>query len=82
MTARSFPSPWTVVEGPGAFCVEDAEGGRIAWTYFDDDAGTGAMTREEAHRVAKAIAMVPEMRTIIRSLQDGLAQAEDDAPTA
>ena len=38
----------------------------------------GAITREEAQRIAKAIAMVLEMRTIIRSLQDGLAEADAD----
>ena len=50
--------------------------------YRQEDAGaraaTGAMTRAEAQRIAKAVAMVPEMRTIIRSLQDGLAEADAD----
>jgi hypothetical protein len=54
----------------------------VAWTYFSEEAdartATGVMTREEAQRIAKAIAMVPEMRTIIRSLQDGLAEADAD----
>ena len=40
------------------------------------------MTREEAHRIAKAIAMIPEMRTIIQTLQEGLAEAEGEAPEA
>ena len=34
------------------------------------------MTREEALRIARAIAMIPEMRTIIRSIQDGLTEAD------
>ncbi|WP_243214677.1 MULTISPECIES: hypothetical protein [Methylobacterium] len=80
--ARGFPPPWIVVERDGGFCIEDGEGLAVAWTYFADDAAartvTGSMTREEAHRIAKAIAMVPEMRTIIRSLQDGLAEADAD----
>lgn len=80
--ARGFPPPWIVVEREGSFCVEDGEGLAVAWTYFQEDAGaraaTGAMTREEAQRIAKAVAMVPEMRTIIRSLQDGLAEADAD----
>lgn len=80
--ARGFPPPWIVVERDGSFCVEDGEGLAVAWTYFSEEAGahaaTGAMTREEAQRIAKAIAMVPEMRTIIRSLQDGLAEADAD----
>ncbi|WP_082514128.1 hypothetical protein [Methylobacterium sp. Leaf465] len=80
--ARGFPPPWIVVERDGSFCVEDGEGLAVAWTYFSEEAGAhatpGAMTREEAQRIAKAIAMVPEMRTIIRSLQDGLAEADAD----
>lgn len=74
---RAFPPPWIVVEREGSFCVEDAGGLAVAWTYFSDDAdqraAQGAMTRDEAQRIARAIAMVPEMRTIIRSLQDGLS---------
>ena len=84
LPARAFPPPWIVVETAAGFCVEDASGLAVAWTYFSDDAdqraASGAMTRVEAHRIAKAIAMVPEMRTIIRSLQDGLAEA--DTPDA
>ena len=57
-------------EGTTADFADDAEG----------SAGTAAMTRDEAHRIAKAIAMIPEMRTIIRTLQDGLAEAEGGAP--
>ncbi|MCJ2035419.1 hypothetical protein [Methylobacterium sp. J-068] len=81
---RGFPPPWIVVEKAESFCVEDASGLAVAWTYFSADAdqraATGAMTRDEAQRIAKAIAMVPEMRTIIRSLQDGLAEAESGDP--
>lgn len=84
MTARSFPTPWIAVETEGAFRVDDAAGDPIAWTYFDpgegDAPGPAAMTRDEAHRIAKAIAMIPEMRTIIQTLQEGLAEAE--APEA
>lgn len=80
--ARGFQPPWIVVERDGSFCVEDGEGLAVAWTYFAEEAearaATGAMTREEAQRIAKAIAMVPEMRTIIRSLQEGLAEADAD----
>ncbi|WP_247635887.1 hypothetical protein [Methylobacterium sp. 37f] len=80
--ARGFPPPWIVVERAESFCVEDGEGLAVAWTYFSDDAdrraATAVMTRDEAQRIAKAIAMVPEMRTIIRSLQDGLTEADTD----
>ncbi|SFG30365.1 hypothetical protein [Methylobacterium gossipiicola] len=77
---RGFPTPWLVVEKAESFCIEDASGAAVAWTYFSDDAkaraATGLMTRDEAQRIAKAVAMIPEMRTIIRTLQDGLAEAD------
>ncbi|MCJ2131887.1 hypothetical protein [Methylobacterium sp. E-045] len=80
MTARGFPTPWLVVEKIESFCVEDADGAAVAWTYFSEHAdkreATGLMTREEALRIARAIAMIPEMRTIIRSIQDGLTEAD------
>ena len=80
MTARGFPTPWLVVEKVESFCIEDADGAPVAWTYFSDEAdkreATGLMTREEALRIAKAVAMIPEMRTIIRSIQDGLTEAD------
>ncbi|WP_019904741.1 hypothetical protein [Methylobacterium sp. 77] len=83
MTARGFPTPWLVVEKTESFCIEDADGSSVAWTYFSDDAekreATGLMNREEALRIAKAVAMIPEMRTIIRSIQDGLAESDDAA---
>jgi hypothetical protein len=80
MTARGFPTPWLVVEKVESFCIEDADGAAVAWTYFSDEAekrqATGLMTREEALRIARAIAMIPEMRTIIRSIQDGLSESD------
>ncbi|MCJ2044682.1 hypothetical protein MKK58_09095 [Methylobacterium sp. J-078] len=83
---RAFPPPWIVTERTAGFCVEDADGLAVAWTYFSDDADqratAGLMSRAEAQRIAKAVAMVPEMRTIIRSLQDGLAEADADGPQA
>lgn len=85
MTPRGFPTPWLVVEKAESFCTQDANGSAIAWTYFSDDAdqreARGLMTRDEAHRIAKAIAMIPEMRTIIRTLQDGLAEADSASET-
>lgn len=86
MTARSFPTPWIALETEGAFRVEDAAGDPIAWTYFASGEGAApgpaAMTRDEAHRIARAIAMIPEMRTIIRTLQEGLSEPDDAADEA
>ncbi len=81
MSTRGFPTPWLVVEKSEGFCVEDADGAAVAWTYFSDDSDTrdvtGAMTRPEAQRIARAIAMIPEMRTIIARIQDGLTDTQD-----
>ncbi len=78
--ARGFPTPWIVVEQADGFRIEDANGLTLACTAFSDDPDpeAGALTRAEALRIAKAIAMVPEMRTIIRSLRDGLAEADSE----
>ena len=77
---RGFPTPWLAVEKAESFCVEDGTGMAVAWTYFSDNedarTATGVMTRDQAQRIAKAIAMIPEMRTIIRTLQDGLAETD------
>jgi hypothetical protein len=34
---RSFPSPWSVIEIPGGYRVDDASASRLAYFYFWDD---------------------------------------------
>jgi hypothetical protein len=34
MTPRRFPPPWTVVEHPESFWVQDAGGQTVGWFYF------------------------------------------------
>jgi hypothetical protein len=63
---RRFPSPWRV-EQPHADCYEvrDANGLRLALVYFRDDLqkwsfGHSHLNSDEARRIAKAIARLPE----------------------
>ena len=65
---RRFPPPWTVKQsGPHAFIVEDANGVRLAAIYCRDDLHkqrwanyTEHLTSDEARRIAKGIARLPE----------------------
>ena len=65
---RRFPPPWTVKQsGPHAFIVEDANGVRLAAIYCCDDLHkqrwanyTEHLTSDEARRIAKGIARLPE----------------------
>jgi hypothetical protein len=63
---RRFPAPWRV-EQSGADCYEvrDANGLRLASVHFRDDLqkwsfGHSHLTSDEARRIAKAIARLPE----------------------
>jgi hypothetical protein len=38
LAPRSFPRPWSVVEIPGGFRVDDANGMRLGYFYSWDDA--------------------------------------------
>jgi hypothetical protein len=38
LAARSFPRPWSVVEIPGGFRVDDASGKRLGYFYSWGDA--------------------------------------------
>lgn len=62
---RRFPPPWRAIENSESYVVEDAHQQRIAYLYFADDrAGRRDMrrlSRDEARRIAKAIARLPEL---------------------
>jgi hypothetical protein len=66
LQARRFPAPWHVEERGESFVVVDANQRPLAYLYFDDgDAArredTKRMTREEARRIAAAVAKLPDL---------------------
>ena len=67
---RKMPPPWAVVEIPGGFRVDDADGKALAYCYGLEPrqlpaAGHLRLTKEEARRVASNIAKLPELLTPI-----------------
>lgn len=64
-TKRRFPPPWRVEEEAEAFAVYDANGVRLATIGFRNDVHKwtwthGYLTADEARRIAKGIARLPE----------------------
>lgn len=64
--ARRFPAPWTVIELQEAFRIVDADGIHLAYVHFDEDpkrrARNNRMSKDEARRIAIAMAAVPDLR--------------------
>jgi hypothetical protein len=63
---RRFPRPWTAVEQQERYVVLDAWGQTVAWLFFAEGQRrrvTGFLTKDEARRIAKAIARLPELLT-------------------
>jgi hypothetical protein len=63
---RRFPLPWTIGEIPACYYVQDAEGTRFAYCYFVEQRpgyshDVTKMTRDEARRIARNIAKLPEL---------------------
>jgi hypothetical protein len=64
---RRFPPPWRVEQpGPDRYEVRDGNGFRLASVDFRDDLqrwsfGHSHLTSDEARRIAKAIARLPEL---------------------
>jgi hypothetical protein len=66
--ARSFPQPWSVVEIPGGFRVDDASGKRLGYFYSWGDANavhplSDVLTTDEARRMAEEFARTPKRST-------------------
>ena len=65
-SSRRFKPPWTLVrENSGCYEVRDANGITLAWIFCRDDAqrysfGAAKLTADEARRIGKAIARLPE----------------------
>jgi len=65
MAPRSFPAPWTVIDIPGGYRVEDATGQALGYFYSWDDPSAkhqaDVLTRDEALLMATNFAKVPEL---------------------
>ena len=60
---RNFPAPWTAEPIPGGWCVKDATGFTLVYVYGKDGskgASETGMTNDDARRIAKGIARLPE----------------------
>lgn len=74
---RRFPKPWKVIENAESFEVTDANDLPLAYLYFEDDfkrnwaAIKGRLTKDEARRIAYAIARLPELLTLEKQIQAG-----------
>ncbi len=66
-SSRRFPPPWTLVrENSERYTVQDANGVTVAWLFCRDGSarysmGASTLTAEEARRIGKAIARIPEL---------------------
>jgi hypothetical protein len=64
-STRRFPLPWTVRGNESCYWVQDAEGKRFGYTYFDErefgisTASSNKLTRAEALKIARNIAKLP-----------------------
>ena len=67
MPPAPLPPPWSIVENPESFVINDATGQPLAYLYFEDDAGRrqtmDRLTKDEARRIAVNIARLPELLT-------------------
>ena len=67
MPARRFPPPWSVDELEAAFVVSDGAGQKLAYVYYEGEAGrrTSAklLTKDEARRIALNIAKLPDLES-------------------
>jgi hypothetical protein len=54
MNSHRFPPPWTVVEHPESFWVQDATGQTVGWFYFRTDP-LMAKTRVQGPGVSQGI---------------------------
>jgi hypothetical protein len=62
---RRLSAPWTVVPLDGGFKIQDANGQALAYVYGHTDRGDAevakGLTLDEARRVVKGIARLPDL---------------------
>lgn len=74
---RRFPKPWDVETLDACFKVRDAGSFPVAYVYYGNTswerAGSpqGKMTKDEARRIANAIARIPELLAIEKVAKSG-----------
>jgi hypothetical protein len=65
MAARRFPPPWSVDELEAAFVVKDNAGQKLAYVYYEEEAGrrsaANLLTKDEARRIALNVAKLPDL---------------------
>jgi hypothetical protein len=61
----SVPTTMDHEERPESLIIHDAAGQRLAFLYYDDNAGrrsiAGRLSKDEARRIARAITRLPEL---------------------
>ena len=66
MPVRRFPRPWFVEQhNDTCFIVKDCDGQKLAYIYFEEEAGRRSaaklLTRDEARRIAANITKLPDL---------------------
>jgi hypothetical protein len=65
MATRRFPPPWSVEELDACFVVKDHAGQKLAYVYFEEEAGRRSsaklLTKDEARRIAANFAKLPTL---------------------
>ena len=63
MTNRRFPPPWSVEDIGAAFVVKDGGGQKLAYVFYEEEAGRRSsaklLTKDEARRIAANVPLVP-----------------------
>jgi hypothetical protein len=65
MQARRFPPPWSIDELEACLVVKDSAGQKLAYVYYEEDAGRRSaaklLSKDEARRIALNIAKLPDL---------------------